>query len=383
MSDAALDVGCAPNLSENSSTNRQGDIGLVSVSARSSFTQPESGQESTSPTSEAESGDTSSETGPAQDAVEDATNEHGVAADADGVISMSKNALIERPLVTTSPTIATSTSTENDMDDTVQKRDMMYQNDAILKREKAIGTDFRKGASLLYMALEQRSSAPGAVSSLLDSGYDVNARHGNLETPLHLAVREGDTPLVVRLLDANANTEGIGPSGYTALHYAAHYHQPAVASVLVQRGADINGTNNAHQQTPLYVAARDNSVAVAGMLIQHGANIDAPEYNMSRTPAHIAALYNHFDVLQLLLEKSAQMNVADAEGNTPLMLAAKKGNLEAAAVLAASSSVNTDARVGLLSWIGRGWTAADLADAAGFVDVAQVIREQAKKGLWS
>eukprot|EP00041_Stephanoeca_diplocostata_P027745 m.770169 g.770169 ORF g.770169 m.770169 type:complete len:180 (-) comp23239_c0_seq3:4425-4964(-) len=127
MSDAALDVGCAPNLSENSSTNRQGDIGLVSVSARSSFTQPESGQESTSPTSEAESGDTSSETGPAQDAVEDATNEHGVAADADGVISMSKNALIERPLVTTSPTIATSTSTENDMDDTVQKRDMMYQ----------------------------------------------------------------------------------------------------------------------------------------------------------------------------------------------------------------------------------------------------------------
>ena len=56
--------------------------------------------------------------------------------------------------------------------------------------------------SLLWLAMNEGQAT--AVQALLDGAYDVNRRHTNLETPLHLAIRMGDVATAMKLLVAGA-----------------------------------------------------------------------------------------------------------------------------------------------------------------------------------
>jgi ankyrin repeat protein len=115
--------------------------------------------------------------------------------------------------------------------------------------------------------------------------------------------------------------------------------------------------------------------AVAGLLIQHGADANAREGNMRRTPAHGAAERNYTEVIKLLLEASVDFNRTDRDGFTPLHLAAKANAADAVAILVKAPAVNVGQRMGTLSWVGGGWSAADLAKSAGHQQVAQLIAE--------
>lgn len=63
--------------------------------------------------------------------------------------------------------------------------------------------------SLLWLAMTGGQAE--AVQALLDGGYDVNRRHTNLETPLHLAIRLGDVAMAMKLLVLGASPDIPGP----------------------------------------------------------------------------------------------------------------------------------------------------------------------------
>ena len=94
---------------------------------------------------------------------------------------------------------------------------------------------------------------------------------------------------------------------------------------------------------------------------------------MSRTPAHAAAEFNHPEVLELLLETGVNMNVVEREGYPPLHLACRAGATDAAILLARSPKVRVDQKMGALSWVGGGWTAADIAASAGHPELARMM----------
>ena len=66
-------------------------------------------------------------------------------------------------------------------------------------------------------------------------------------TPLHIAARAGETQHedVIRMLlahGANVNTSDF--DGWTALHFAVKRNNRAIASILIQAGADVDATTN-------------------------------------------------------------------------------------------------------------------------------------------
>ena len=184
---------------------------------------------------------------------------------------------------------------------------------------------------------------------LLDAGADIKARDGNGQTPLHKAAAIDDTqPAVIpALLVAGADpkardADGMTPwdlapkgsnaywllgdpkardeRGATPLHYSvgrmiyARYRDPAIISVLVAAGADIEARTEGGE-TPLHWAARINgNPAVITALLDAGADPNARNL-FGSTPLHRAAQCNENPaVIAALLDAGADPN---ARSNTP------------------------------------------------------------------
>jgi ankyrin repeat protein len=123
-------------------------------------------------------------------------------------------------------------------------------------------------------------------------------------TTLHDAAESGDMKQAVILLDQHpslVNATDVGD--HTPLHLAALYDHPSVASVLIDRGANI-GARDSCGWTPLHMAAYGNKPAVAERLIGWGADVNARDHR-NQTPLSLAIKYNKNDVAAVLRQHGA------------------------------------------------------------------------------
>jgi hypothetical protein len=79
--------------------------------------------------------------------------------------------------------------------------------------------------------------------------------------------------------------------------------------------------------TPLTKAARDGNVPAIRTLLNNGANINEPDSKQGWTPLYWAIYYNRPDTVQILLDNGAMVNIQDADGNSPLMIAITHGSI--------------------------------------------------------
>lgn len=98
--------------------------------------------------------------------------------------------------------------------------------------------------------------------------------------------------------------------------------------------AQIRATRgNAKAKTPLHAAARSGNDACLSLLLEHGAQLEARDAE-GLTPLFLAAGFNDGNnCLTLLLEHGADINARAPEGHTPLMSATTNGMLNNAKVM--------------------------------------------------
>lgn len=101
------------------------------------------------------------------------------------------------------------------------------------------------------------------------------------------------------------------------------------ATALLERGADPNAPD-ANGQVPLYLALRDGAPRVAAALLASPRlQVDAPN-RANETPLMMAALRGDLEHVRRLLERGAQVN---REGWTPLHYAASGSGVDVVALL--------------------------------------------------
>ena len=149
--------------------------------------------------------------------------------------------------------------------------------------------------------------------------------HAHLEPDLTAAVRAGDVARVRTLLAAGADVNAPQGDGATALHWAAHRNDAETARLLIAAGAVVDAAN-ALGATPLWLAATNGSAPIVARLLEAGAD-PGVTLRMGETPLMAAARGGSGPVVELLLAHGADPNAAERErGQTALMWAAAQGH---------------------------------------------------------
>jgi len=205
----------------------------------------------------------------------------------------------------------------------------------------------------LHLAVYQ--CLPDILELLVERGADVNLRNRLNETPLDLlnsyeprpmgdfdarrireallaagaredifcAVRAGDGAKVAALLDAQPELiNALSPDiGMPPLSVAARSGRYEVAKSLIERGANINASND-KQNTPLWFACQSSAraedrIAVAKVLLEAGANI-YQRCEDGSTALHFAAWRGPAIMVEFLLTHGARDWITDDAHKLPL-----------------------------------------------------------------
>ncbi len=170
------------------------------------------------------------------------------------------------------------------------------------------------------------AGAVGAVQRLLELGFAVDTRDGQGATALLRACGAGHHDVAACLLDAGADASLPAHSGVTALVAAVTARREALVALLLQRDVAVD-QRLPNDATALMVAAALGYPDIAEQLLEAGADVKAVDAS-GRNALHAAAQFGfeHNDSLRArrqfdgLLKRGADINHADREGKTPLLL---------------------------------------------------------------
>jgi len=142
----------------------------------------------------------------------------------------------------------------------------------------------------LHYAAKAQGGSADAIGVLLEAGAAVDARSAGNRTALHFAARYSDAHVVGALVDGGADVMARDQDHWTPLHFVSKRWHPgrpenrvtaaladsaAVVTALLEAGVDVDvGSTPLGGGSPLTWAAYEQSVPMVQILVDAGANVN-------------------------------------------------------------------------------------------------------------
>lgn len=183
----------------------------------------------------------------------------------------------------------------------------------------------------LFSAVIQND--PKEVHSLLSHGANVNCRDVNDFTPLALSSRlsRGEISALFLNVGADANVQSkmnidIGEEGYTPLLWAVVNGDTQTLQLMLEKGGDVNKPSLDGDSSLIY-AVRNGNLDIVRLLLETGANRDYKNPYSGMTALMEAVAAGNNQIVEYLIDKGVDIGQRDKNGNTLLMLAARRSRL--------------------------------------------------------
>ncbi|KAL2839814.1 hypothetical protein BJY01DRAFT_250296 [Aspergillus pseudoustus] len=265
--------------------------------------------------------------------------------------------------------------------------------------DDSLPKELRGDEALFTAARDGGPSSEVICLMLLDSGVEPMFSRAYHDTPSRstahvaytLAAMGGKIPLLTRILTAGADPNAVAPTYMTIrdltrragngmdvedapdssmLALACAAGRAEAAKLLLQYGADVHygGDISVRGTTPLHIAAKNGRVDMIDLLIAHGADILGRTAPGGAMPIHLAAAAGFTGCVQYLLDRGGDglLEARDEQGQTPVIVAARQGNLSVIGVL-------LDKGASLTARDNEGWTAAHRAAWNGHEETMRLL----------
>ena len=221
--------------------------------------------------------------------------------------------------------------------------------DLLISAGADVRTPNHDGATALSLA-SINGDAP-MIERLLKAGADPNERGPNGETPLMFAARNGRVEAIRVLLDHHAEVNARETlRATTALMWAAEQTHPAAVKMLIERGADVSAASNADAKGgTAYLAPTAKQRAINDGIAPDGTFIGNARRGRPQGGANNATAAVDVAAADAAAADAAFNRTQNAKGGglTPLIFAARQGDLETTRILVeAGANVNQTSRYG-------------------------------------
>jgi ankyrin repeat protein len=204
----------------------------------------------------------------------------------------------------------------------------------------AFGAGSFAGSARLADAAEHRDAA--GLRELLKQHADVNLAQPDGATALHWAAHWDDAETTGLLIRSGARVDAANDLGITPLHLACNNGSDTVAAILLKAGADPN-LSPATGETALMIAARTGNVALVKTLLANKADVNRKDSVRAQTALMWAVSERHSNIVETLISSGADVNAHSRGEFTPLLFAARAGDIESTRILLAAGARVNDA----------------------------------------
>jgi ankyrin repeat protein len=148
-----------------------------------------------------------------------------------------------------------------------------------------------------------------------------------VELDVFAACMAGARERVSELIERDPElVKSYSPDGWTPLHLACFFNQPAIAEALIERGADVQArSRNTMNNAPVHAAAAGRSLEAVRILLEHGADANAKQEG-GWAALHEAAQSGNVDMVRLLIGAGAYVHARADNNQNALDLALTKGH---------------------------------------------------------
>ena len=184
--------------------------------------------------------------------------------------------------------------------------------------------------SLLFCSL-----SAGVSAQVTESRTSGRPSYGN-ERELVVAAREGDIDVLRSLLDSGVSARVTDEDGSTALLWASYRDDLNMTRLLIDAGAVVNAPNDLGA-TPLWAAGQNGSAAATEVLLAAGADPNIPLLS-GETALMVAARSGHPVVVKQLADAGAALDRRALRGQTALMWAVSQKHADVVRMLIMSGA---------------------------------------------
>jgi ankyrin repeat protein len=217
-----------------------------------------------------------------------------------------------------------------------------------------------RGASATALKAAVEKGDIGAIKSELAKGGNINGQFQLLESGrrqislLTYAAMQGKADLIKALIEAGAKPEAASDDWGTPLMMAAAKGDLASLNELLKAGAKVDDRNK-WGETALIKAATLGNVDNVKALLDAGASVSITDAEGNSALALSAGSDAPAAIVKMLIDAKSDVDSANRDGVTPLMQAAKLGDVQKCVLL-----LDAGAKAGLKD--NNNWTAKEWAN---------------------
>jgi ankyrin repeat protein/L-ascorbate metabolism protein UlaG (beta-lactamase superfamily) len=194
--------------------------------------------------------------------------------------------------------------------------------DYALKNGIDLNIKDRRGLTPVWFSVS--GIQPAMLRKLIALGADLSVKNPQGDNMLFRAASAGNAEIFRILLDKGFKIDEKNAWGATPVVYALRSNAVEIVRILVEKGIDLKAASES-SFTLLHHAVLSGKADAVHYLLDNGFNIDEKNGEGGATPLMLAVDFGNPDGARALAMRGAAVNAADATGQTPFLLAVKKG----------------------------------------------------------